>query len=662
MAVAVAILVVAAMVQAVPPPCDLECENRGQCQYGSLDPDVLASKARQGVLIQRCICGSDFAGVGCEISLESQPGCSSSQNSNGAECDRCALADAVSMFAGAMCRQPFTEYCSGRYEDGATELSFCTNGGKCGSSIVPVATAERQQLSSGPVSPETIFDFSKASFESMFEDSEAFSDYTQVHAGCVCPRDFYGPHCEFLSYNQKHVNAVAAALEHDDNDETRSPGTSPVIYQPREEPIVVVDEGKEENSALSSPTSEPTTAKTETIAGTEDSPGAETTTFDFTNNNSGNSDPASPNPSTPSTPWYISATAAIGGALVILTAYFVFIRLSDHHKKERIRKSAVKSDEADIDTGAPSHKVVFSDVSETASVEEIEDATMVTGERPKKLKNHSGRKRKRGKRKCSLPSDPSKQTYYTQGCTGDGVWTKKCGNDDERVMKQSNFIGEDGDGIVIDTTQDIDASIFDGMLMSNKALLKFCQRERNPATPALKIQAPVDSHSNGGCSMENQTGFQLYDQDETITEACNDDLEGDRTPPASNRDYKQAATEFLNNSIKQAMVMPKFQDSIEQMMSDLRRCHPHIIPPDADQCTNQIDDADNNLTDYMSGYSSILTNMLSLPSLDTNNNSSEDEFDGNSLMTGFSEVWGDIEQQIDLRRQRKLLPREVKFA
>jgi hypothetical protein len=42
-------------------------------------------------------------------------------------CD-CAVADAMSKFAGSMCRNPATTYCG---EGEITNRSFCTNGGIC---------------------------------------------------------------------------------------------------------------------------------------------------------------------------------------------------------------------------------------------------------------------------------------------------------------------------------------------------------------------------------------------------------------------------------------------------------------------------------------------------------------------------------------------------
>ena len=112
-------------------PCQLACQNGGYCsQKISNGPEIFAS----GGMLETCMCPPGFSGLTCENIVEQ---CQDSLKChNGAPCSfiegkyvcDCSRADAVSAFAGAMCRRPATSYCG--HED-LQNRSFCTNGGLC---------------------------------------------------------------------------------------------------------------------------------------------------------------------------------------------------------------------------------------------------------------------------------------------------------------------------------------------------------------------------------------------------------------------------------------------------------------------------------------------------------------------------------------------------
>lgn len=146
--------------------------------------DDLAHVAQSGKLVASCHCKPGFTGIACEnIDQEcilperkcsNGSPCRPKENDDGSTkwaCD-CALADSLSEFAGQMCRNPLTEYCSGKF-DPHSPLVFCTNGGRCRADIIGA------QVDPGNTTVNSLYQ----------------------HAGCVCPRDFYGPHCEFLRLN-----------------------------------------------------------------------------------------------------------------------------------------------------------------------------------------------------------------------------------------------------------------------------------------------------------------------------------------------------------------------------------------------------------------------------------------------------------------------------
>lgn len=161
--------------------CGLNCEH-GECTLVSDKQDERAAMVQSGKMIEQCTCEDGYGGVACDILI--QPCQSDGKCRNGRACQRdresgelscdCSDADGVSRFAGLMCRNPYTEYCADKYDPNES-TSFCTNGGKCKSSFIGAQVAPGNT---------TI--------------NNAYS-----HLGCVCPKEFYGPHCEFLKYNRE---------------------------------------------------------------------------------------------------------------------------------------------------------------------------------------------------------------------------------------------------------------------------------------------------------------------------------------------------------------------------------------------------------------------------------------------------------------------------
>ncbi|KAL7476273.1 hypothetical protein ACHAW6_002145 [Cyclotella cf. meneghiniana] len=120
--------------------CKLRCHNGGYCNYVSSDESTLLQIFASGGLIEKCVCPPGYTGLTCERIVEE---CSlpKLQCDNGAPCMLkteveqdaqyvcdCSVADALSAFAGRMCRNPATTYCG---EGEIVNRSFCTNGGLC---------------------------------------------------------------------------------------------------------------------------------------------------------------------------------------------------------------------------------------------------------------------------------------------------------------------------------------------------------------------------------------------------------------------------------------------------------------------------------------------------------------------------------------------------
>jgi hypothetical protein len=78
-----------------------------------------------------------------------------------------------------MCRRPYTEYCAkdlynAKQEKQQPPTTFCTNGGKCRGSILAAQLAPRN-----------------TTVNELYQN-----------LGCICPPEFYGPHCEILRYTR----------------------------------------------------------------------------------------------------------------------------------------------------------------------------------------------------------------------------------------------------------------------------------------------------------------------------------------------------------------------------------------------------------------------------------------------------------------------------
>jgi hypothetical protein len=112
----------------------------------------------------------------------------------------CAVAELVSRFAARQCRIPYTEYCSDHYSPDEP-LAFCTNGGKCKAGII-----------AAKISP------GNTTLNSMYQN-----------AGCVCPPEYYGPHCEFL-HQQRSVEVTIEPSEstQQPQDEETVPGNESI--------------------------------------------------------------------------------------------------------------------------------------------------------------------------------------------------------------------------------------------------------------------------------------------------------------------------------------------------------------------------------------------------------------------------------------------------
>jgi hypothetical protein len=126
------------------PTCQLTCLNGGYCEYISSDEFTLFDIFARGGLIQNCICLPGYTGISCESKVEqcsvdmkchNGVPCALNEKTGQQYCD-CSVADAISTFAGKMCREPATSYCG---QGDIKNRSFCTNGGICQSNIYPIA-------------------------------------------------------------------------------------------------------------------------------------------------------------------------------------------------------------------------------------------------------------------------------------------------------------------------------------------------------------------------------------------------------------------------------------------------------------------------------------------------------------------------------------------
>lgn len=165
--------------------CELQCQNTGYCS--PVSPQNSTTNPVDGTLTEICICPLGYAGLTCSEKTSSMLACDADAKGtvceNGGSCTHihrrkkeeawvcdCMVADSVSAFAGTMCRHPATKYCD------SGNVSFCTNGGSCGINVV------------GNV-----------------------EDLNLGGEECLCPKEFTGPHCEFLQtlYNKSQTKITA---------------------------------------------------------------------------------------------------------------------------------------------------------------------------------------------------------------------------------------------------------------------------------------------------------------------------------------------------------------------------------------------------------------------------------------------------------------------
>jgi hypothetical protein len=130
--------------------CDLNCANGGYCSLYPFESSLVTSIPVDGSLRQLCVCPLGYTGLTCSEPTQELEHChqhdemrvcrhgglcreivGTLSHESDWVCD-CVIADSVNSFAGAMCRQPATEYCN------TSGSSFCTNGGTCVSNLFHV--------------------------------------------------------------------------------------------------------------------------------------------------------------------------------------------------------------------------------------------------------------------------------------------------------------------------------------------------------------------------------------------------------------------------------------------------------------------------------------------------------------------------------------------
>jgi hypothetical protein len=149
------------------PTCTLQCQNGGSCNFVKGKADELAKKAQSGELIEECICKDGYSGLTCQIPCIDK-GTSIGNGTSQWECDDSIFAKSLSSeYAGT------TEYCSGEVFNIHTLPQFCTNGGRCRADFLGA------EADPGNTTVNRNFQFE----------------------GCICPKEFHGPHCELLRVN-----------------------------------------------------------------------------------------------------------------------------------------------------------------------------------------------------------------------------------------------------------------------------------------------------------------------------------------------------------------------------------------------------------------------------------------------------------------------------
>lgn len=173
--------------------CDLQCNNNGFCRFITEDSYQLQKRIQSGHMVHECICPMGFRGMSCDVNEDEHPSCETENtDEHGRSACDCVVADRMSTFAGSQCRKPFTEYGATLENTRGGHISYCTNGGKLKADLMAA------QVSPGNTSSNFLFQ----------------------HAGCFCPPEFAGEHCEILDnehyqsqQNQQSQHQNTAAQE-----------------------------------------------------------------------------------------------------------------------------------------------------------------------------------------------------------------------------------------------------------------------------------------------------------------------------------------------------------------------------------------------------------------------------------------------------------------
>ena len=211
--------------------CEMNCEH-GFCEMVQGDQELLQHLFQSGQLLQHCSCPYGWTGTGCELEVEqcdvnsmTCPNGTPCTNEHGAyNCD-CSVANSLSKLARQQCRRPYTDYCSATY-DPNKPLSFCTNGGVCRASVMAAEVAP-----------------GNTTVNALYE-----------HEGCICPPEYYGPHCEFI-----HRSLPQTSVEQE-----QIVATAP---EKPTSPAAVLDPSKPQEAASSSSTTTTTTSINDLIRG-----------------------------------------------------------------------------------------------------------------------------------------------------------------------------------------------------------------------------------------------------------------------------------------------------------------------------------------------------------------------------------------------------------
>ena len=187
--------------------CEMNCEH-GFCEYVGGNQNTHQLSYQSGRMLQRCVCHDGWTGTGCELEAQ-QCDMATGKCPNGRDCENgncdCSTADALSPVASRQCRNPYTEYCSSAYNPNV-ELSFCTNGGVCRGSLMAA------QVAPGDTSVNALYE----------------------REGCVCPREYYGPHCEFIHHTLPPLTSSTSSSTVVETRTAAGATISPTLHQPQQ--------------------------------------------------------------------------------------------------------------------------------------------------------------------------------------------------------------------------------------------------------------------------------------------------------------------------------------------------------------------------------------------------------------------------------------------